>query len=124
MNHQTLTARYPGASCAQSDSPLGAESWQGPSSEVCRHHRSARLHARSFPAMRWLEFVLRRAVTRVRRWLDRRAMHRALRELDPRTLRDLGIDRSEISSVCAEMAGDAEATRILTLRSQSGQPLI
>jgi hypothetical protein len=35
----------------------------------------------------------------------------ALRELDARTLADIGIDASEISSVEAEWLGDAEVTR-------------
>jgi len=35
----------------------------------------------------------------------------ALRRLDERALRDLGIDRSELQSVAAEVAGDADSTR-------------
>jgi uncharacterized protein YjiS (DUF1127 family) len=40
-----------------------------------------------------------------------RAVRVALGTLDTRTLRDLGLDRSEIGSVAAESAGRAEATR-------------
>ena len=35
----------------------------------------------------------------------------ALHKLDARTLRDLGLDRSELVSVAAEVSGDAELTR-------------
>lgn len=40
----------------------------------------------------------------------------ALQALDARALRDLGFDRSEISSVAAEIAGDAARTRARTVR--------
>jgi uncharacterized protein YjiS (DUF1127 family) len=44
----------------------------------------------------------------------RRAAHRTEQELgwfDDRTLRDLGLGRSEIGSIASESAGDVEATR-------------
>lgn len=49
------------------------------------------------------------------RYQRRRAMHAiygALRELDDRTLHDLGFHRSEILSVAAEATGEAEWTRV------------
>lgn len=49
-----------------------------------------------------------------RRWAQqtqRRATERALQALDARTLRDLGLGDSEISSIAAEAAGEVEATR-------------
>ena len=64
----------------------------------------------------------RRLIVRARRWQQRRAMYRALSELNGHMLRDLGIDRSEITSVCAEIAGDAEPTRMHTLRARAGEP--
>jgi len=47
----------------------------------------------------------------------RRAMatRAALAQLDDRVLHDLGFDRSEIASVAAEAAGDAEYTRSLAM---------
>ena len=45
----------------------------------------------------------------------------ALRELDAHTLRDLGFDRSEIRSVAAEIAGDADPTRVLTVQALRGR---
>ena len=50
------------------------------------------------------------------RYLRRRQMHaayQALVALDDRALRDLGFHRSEIMSVAAELAGEAERTRML-----------
>jgi uncharacterized protein YjiS (DUF1127 family) len=43
------------------------------------------------------------------------AVYDALRELDDRTLHDLGLDRSEITSIAAEVTGSAEATRALLM---------
>ena len=52
-------------------------------------------------------------------WWRRRqqasATYLALCALDGRELRDLGFDRSEISSVAAEIAGDADSTRARTV---------
>jgi uncharacterized protein YjiS (DUF1127 family) len=51
-------------------------------------------------------------------WLrarDERETYRALSALDARTLRDLGIDASEVRSVAAELAGGAESTRAYAL---------
>jgi uncharacterized protein YjiS (DUF1127 family) len=44
-------------------------------------------------------------------------VYAALRELDTRTLRDIGLDRSEIASVAREIAGLADRQRIATLLS-------
>jgi len=46
-----------------------------------------------------------------------RATCRALRQLDVRTLHDLGLDRSEMRSVAAEIAGESDRTRIQALRT-------
>ena len=46
-----------------------------------------------------------------------RATYRALRELDARTLHDLGLDRSEMRSLAAEIAGESDRTRIQALRT-------
>jgi uncharacterized protein YjiS (DUF1127 family) len=52
-----------------------------------------------------------------------RATYRALRELDARTLRDLGLDRSEMRSVAAEIAGESDRTRAQALRTLRGLSL-
>ena len=46
-----------------------------------------------------------------------RATYRALRQLDARTLHDLGLDRSEMRSLAAEIAGESDRTRIQALRT-------
>jgi uncharacterized protein YjiS (DUF1127 family) len=46
-----------------------------------------------------------------------RATYRALLDLDRRTLRDLGLDRSEIGSIAAELSGAVGATRIRVLEA-------
>jgi uncharacterized protein YjiS (DUF1127 family) len=57
-------------------------------------------------------------VSRARsRWQQReraQEIRTLLRDLDDRTLRDLGFHRSEIESVAAEATGAAEATRMRT----------
>ena len=40
------------------------------------------------------------------------ATYRALRDLDARTLRDIGLDRSELRSIAAEVSGAIEVTRV------------
>jgi len=50
------------------------------------------------------------------RWQKQREMegtYQALRSLDTRTLRDLGIHRSEIRSIATEIAGEAARERLI-----------
>ena len=58
-------------------------------------------------------------------WKRRRqanAAYFALRELDTRTLRDLGFDRSEVSSIAAEISGNAYSTRTRVVLARRGLP--
>jgi uncharacterized protein YjiS (DUF1127 family) len=55
--------------------------------------------------------LARRALVRYRQYRDARRMYHALRQLDDRALHDLGLDRSELTSIAHEVAGRAEATR-------------
>lgn len=59
--------------------------------------------------------AVRGAFATWRRQRDRYATERALSVLDARTLRDLGIDPSEVQSVAMELGGGAEPTRVQAL---------
>lgn len=63
------------------------------------------------------DFV-RRLAARVAQCRAARRTVVALRDLDARTLRDLGFHPSEIGSVAGEAAGLADATRVRVLRAQ------
>jgi uncharacterized protein YjiS (DUF1127 family) len=52
------------------------------------------------------------ALARYRRHREARRTYDALRQLDDRMLRDLGLDRSEMTSIAAEVSGQAEYARI------------
>jgi uncharacterized protein YjiS (DUF1127 family) len=101
--------RFDGCATDPASSPAGL-----------RHPTAGPLRAGA--ALRILADAWRRLIAGARRWQRRRAMYGALYELNDHMLRDLGIDRSEITSVCAEIAGDAPATRIHTLGARMGEP--
>jgi uncharacterized protein YjiS (DUF1127 family) len=61
--------------------------------------------------------IARRAHARHRQHRQARATYDALRQLDDRALRDLGFDRSEITSVAAEVTGETECTRVRALHN-------
>jgi uncharacterized protein YjiS (DUF1127 family) len=87
---------------------------------AARAHRSLMLGGIVIAAIRAAVAIARRAHARHRKRREAWAVQDALRELDDRTLRDLGFDRSEIRSVSAEMTGEAEHTRMLTLWTSHG----
>ena len=64
--------------------------------------------------------IVRRAQARRRQRRQARDIYDALRQLDDRTLRDLGFDRSEIMSVAAEVTGKAEYSRVRTIQASHG----
>lgn len=55
--------------------------------------------------------ALREAATRRRTARALRAQRRLLAGLDERTLKDIGLHRTELDSVCAELEGLAEPSR-------------
>ena len=81
-------------------------------------HRSARARRTVFlgdivaSTLHAVAELARRAYTRYQQRREAWAVGAALRELDDRTLHDLGFDRSEIGSVAMEAAGLAERTRV------------
>jgi uncharacterized protein YjiS (DUF1127 family) len=66
--------------------------------------------------LRHLVALAARGFTDQRQVRRERANDRALRELDDRTLRDLGLTRGEIASLGAELGGVAEPTRVWAQR--------
>lgn len=79
-------------------------------------HRASR-STRIVEASLSIAAFARRLVDRWNRWRKARETFHALSELDARTLRDLGLDRSEILSAVAEIAGDADPTRARSIRA-------
>ena len=59
--------------------------------------------------------IVRRAHARHRQRQQAKDIHDTLWDLDDRTLRDLGLDRGEITSLAAEVTGRAEPTRVRAL---------
>ena len=78
---------------------------------LARAHRSYRLREMVSAALEAIGDFGRRVIVRWKHRQQAGATFAALRELDPRILRDLGFHRSELMSVSAEVAGIAESTR-------------
>jgi uncharacterized protein YjiS (DUF1127 family) len=64
-----------------------------------------------------LDAMFREAAARIDAWREARRTTRALTALDDHVLHDLGLDRSEVPSLAAELAGDVERERIHALRT-------
>lgn len=80
-----------------------------------------RAAAVAVPALRRAALALREALRHAARQRQRRrlagATLRSLQSLDAHTLHDIGLDRSEIPSMVAELLGAADGTRARTVRS-------
>jgi uncharacterized protein YjiS (DUF1127 family) len=81
---------------------------------AARAHRSFNLGKIIVAVMQAVAAIARQALARYAQHQRARSTYDALSQLDDRTLRDLGFDRSEIRSVVAELAGKAECTRMRT----------
>lgn len=102
---------------APSARPTGCELQQ-----AGRANRSFMLAQVIVAVLHWAGAIAHRAYIRRRQRREAMAIGDALRGLDDRMLRDLGLDRSEIMSVAAEMTGGAEHTRVRALLSSHGFP--
>ena len=78
---------------------------------VARANRSYQLREIVSAALQALGDLGRRVIARWKHRQQAVATFAALRELDPRILRDLGFHRSELMSVSSEVAGITESTR-------------
>ena len=83
---------------------------------AARAHRAFALGELAAVAVQAVADFARAAVKRYRRMRHAAAAREALHQLDDRTLHDLGIDRSEIASIAAESAGEAEQSRAQVVR--------
>jgi hypothetical protein len=64
----------------------------------------------------WHQPLVERACRAIERLSRMRVRHSSLGELDARTLRDIGIDGSELASIKAESEGRAQTTRLRILQ--------
>ena len=85
--------------------------------QTARAHRSRTLGKLIVAAIRAAAASVRRAHARYRQRREIDAICDSLRQLDDRTLRDLGFHRGELGSIAAELTRGAEGTRVRTSRS-------
>ena len=85
--------------------------------QAARTNRAFVLGEVTASAVRSVRDWVRRAYKSYKDHRQQSAVYETLSQLDDRTLRDLGFDRSEIRSVAAEWAGEAEATRVRVLNT-------
>jgi uncharacterized protein YjiS (DUF1127 family) len=83
--------------------------------QTARADRSAALARALVAASRALGALVSRKYAVWRRQRLARVTYLALQRLDARTLRDLGLDRSELASITAELTSSAELTRARTI---------
>lgn len=107
------------------DDPVVARSIARRSSSPALHRVASRLRSRLVgEAFIAAADVIARMLRRARdAWRARRlaeSTRSKLGELDDRMLRDLGLDRSEIASMGAELGGRAETTRVHALLAAHG----
>jgi uncharacterized protein YjiS (DUF1127 family) len=100
---------------------------RSPGPDAFRLHAMARAdrarRAVDLAAAVWhfLAVRLRQRLANYRQGRQAHATYRALSRLDARTLRDIGLDRSEIRSVAAETGGLTAVTRVQLLQPHAGR---
>jgi len=97
---------------ASPDEPMFGWSTSYELFQAARARRAAVMASLLLAAARTFRESIRSLWERYQRRHQSRSIYRALHALDDRTLRDLGFHRSEIGSVAAEAAGEAEHTRM------------
>ncbi|HKW80094.1 MAG TPA: DUF1127 domain-containing protein [Casimicrobiaceae bacterium] len=90
--------------------------------QAARAHRSFTLAEIVIAAINAALVATLRTYARYRQYRKASAIRDVLRDLDDRTLRDIGIDRSEIASVAAELTGQAEPSRMHPWRAAQELP--
>jgi len=105
-----ITSGHPSRERAEpTDSPLPV-SYRA--YHAARRHRGFVIGRSVAAAVRSLARIARWARERYRQRQQARLTYDALRELDDRTLHDLGLDRSEITSIAAEVSAETESSRV------------
>lgn len=110
------------ADCGTGDAPVPGRPTSSGLYLAARAHRSHLLGESAVTVLRAAGGLARRAYARYRQRREARNIRDVLRGLDDRMLRDLGLDRSEIASVAAEVTGEAEHTRVRAQLSSHGLP--
>jgi hypothetical protein len=87
---------------------------------AARSERSRQVGELIVRALRWLNGNLERYLERRRQRALERATFRALMALDNRTLRDLGMVRSELMSIAREIGRDSELGPLRAARVANG----
>jgi uncharacterized protein YjiS (DUF1127 family) len=104
----------------------GTASFERPTShaahQAARAYRSFTLGEIIVAMFQAADSFARQAYERHRRRREARGLYEALNQLDDRMLRDLGFDRCEIRSVAAELAEQAECTRVHAIAGNAGSP--
>lgn len=104
--HQALVASGFGDAAA-AELPTSYELMQ-----LARRHRALMVGALAAAAVQGAAAIARRVYARLRQRWHARATYDSLQQLGDRELRDLGLDRSELASIAAEVSGGAESTRV------------
>jgi uncharacterized protein YjiS (DUF1127 family) len=101
---------------------FGARATNYPAHEAARTERARLLGDALGAALGALREFVRDVRTRYRRRREAHEVYDALRQLDDRTLHDLGFDRSELTSIAHEAVGQTEYSRAHALLSSYGLP--
>ncbi len=117
-----LSTRFGRLARSHPAKPRGRAHAVRPVSAMRREGLAATVARRFARGLAWLAQAAKRRGRQWARARERRLTETALRRLDSRTLRDIGLTHSEIPSMAAECAGQVEATRARAWR-ELGSPV-